>query len=70
MLKQLSQSLSGQKQIVEVVAVHGDGTVTVRQGNGDEWRVVGSSEVGAAVYVRDGAVVGEALALSSIVVQV
>lgn len=70
MLKQLSKSLSSQKQIVEVVAVHGDGTVTVRQGNGNEWRVVGSSAVGEMVYVRDGAVVGEAQALGNLVLQI
>lgn len=70
MLKQLSQSLSSQKQIVEVVAVHGDGTVTVRQGNGNEWRVVGSSAVGSMVYVRDGVMVGEASQLASLVVHI
>lgn len=70
MLKQLSQSLLSQKQIVEVVAVHGDGTVTVRQGNRDEWRVVGSSAVGDMVYVRDGAVLGKASQLASLVVHI
>lgn len=70
MLKQLSKSLSSQKQIVEVVAVHGDGTVTVRQGNGNEWRVLGKSVVGDMVYVREGAVVGEASQLASFVVHI
>lgn len=70
MLKQLSQSLSSQKQIVEVVAVHSDGTVTVWQGNGDEWRVVGTAAVGAAVYVKDGGVVGASVVMSDLMIEV
>lgn len=70
MLKQLAQTLTGQKQIAEVVTANADGTVTVRQGNGEEWRVIGSASAGAKVYVKDGAVIGTAPSLDSIVLEV
>lgn len=70
MLKQLSQSLSNPKVIAEVVAIHPDGTVTVRQGNGDEWRVIGQAAMGAMVYVRDGAVVGASAAMELLSIDV
>lgn len=70
MLKQLAQSLTSQKQIAEVVASNADGTVTVRQGNGDEWRVIGAASAGSKVYVKDGAVIGPAASLTSLVLEV
>lgn len=70
MLKQLTQTLTSQKQIAEVVTSNADGTVTVRQGNGEEWRVIGVASPGDQVYVKDGAVLGDAAALSLVVIEV
>jgi hypothetical protein len=57
-------------QVLQVTAVHGDGTCTVQHPGGGQQRVRGSATEGDAVFVRAGLIEGTAPALSVVTVEV